>query len=143
MLTQPEPSHADDYAATIITVRAARDDARAASIRDLVDAHRRLHGSVRRFLTRFGDEGAGALALDALADRLESRARAAKFQRMTDLSAALDAVRAAARERERLFSDSFGTDTPALRGAASALERLDARLVALCVEQVLHEAAQR
>ncbi|WP_232316625.1 hypothetical protein [Candidatus Burkholderia verschuerenii] len=41
------------------------------------------------------------------------------------------------------FPIPSATDAPALRDAARALERLDARLVALCVEQVLHEAAQR
>jgi hypothetical protein len=128
---------ASDYAATIITVKAARDQARADSIRDLVDAHRRLQSSVRRFLSMFGAPADAPLSLDALAAQLETRARAAGFRRMHELSATVDAVRAAAHQRESLFSDSFGTDTPALRDAALALERLDARLVGLCVEHVL------
>jgi hypothetical protein len=130
-------ANAGDYAATIITVKAARDQARADSIRDLVDAHRRLQGSVRRFLSWFGASADEPLTLDALASRLEARARAAGFRRMRELSETVGAVRAAAHQREWLFSDSFGTDTPALRDAALALERLDARLVGLCVEHVL------
>jgi hypothetical protein len=142
----PDHPANDGYAATIITVRAARDQARAESLRDLVDAHRRLQGSVLRFVSSFGAphnaESVDALSLDTLASLLEARARVAKFRRMSELRRTLDAVRAAARDRERLFCDSFGTDTPALRDAALALERLDARLVGLCVEQVLHTAVR-
>jgi hypothetical protein len=146
MLTQtsietPAPHGTDsDYAATIITVKAARDQARAECIRDLVDAHRRLQGSVRRFVAWFGAPGDDTLSLDALAGQLETRARAAGFRRMPELRETVDAVRAAARQREWLFSDSFGADAPALRDAALALERLDARLVGLCVEHVLGSA---
>jgi hypothetical protein len=128
---------ASDYAATIITVKAARDQARADAIRDFVDAHRRLQSSVLRFLSMLGAPADAPLSLDALAAQLEARARAAGFRRMQALSATVDAVRAAAHQREALFSDAFSTDTPALRDAALALERLDARLVGLCVEHVL------
>jgi hypothetical protein len=143
----PAPS-AGDYAATIITVKAARDQARAESIRDLVDAHRRLQGTVARFLSSFGASAervprTGTPTLERLASELESRARAARFRRMGELKSTLDAVRTAARDRDRLFSDAFGTDAPALRDAALALERLDARLVALGVEQALHASAAR
>jgi hypothetical protein len=148
MLTQTidtfTPEHADSgFGATIITVKAARDHERAESIRDLVDAHRRLQGSVLRFLTLFDD---GIVrgephTLDALALLLEKKARAAGFARMRELSAAMQSARMAARQRELLFFDSFGTDVPALRDAASALERLDATLVGLCVEHVLRANA--
>ncbi len=105
MLTHTESTHAGDYAATIITVKAARDDARAGSIRDLVDVHRRLQGSVLHFLSSFGDArkpavSTDALSLDALASRLEMRAHAAKFPRMAELSETLDGVCAAAHERK-------------------------------------------
>ena len=130
------------YGATIITVKAARDHERAESIRDLVDAHRRLQGSVLRFLSLFVAR-AEPQPLEALVGLLEKKARAAGFARMRELSAAVQAAREAARQREWLFSDSFGTDAPALREAARALERLDATLVGLCVEHVLHKSAPR
>lgn len=50
-------------------------------------------------------------------------------------------ARVAARQREWHFFDSFGTDVPALREAARALERLDATLVGLSVEHVLRAKA--
>ena len=151
MLTQTiEPLRGEPadsgYGATIITVKAARDHERAESIRDLVDAHRRLQGSVLRFLSHFDDGRAIARgapqSLDALAALLETKARAAGFARMRELSAAVQSARAAARQRDLLFFDSFGTDVPALREAACALERLDATLVGLCVEHVLRANAK-
>ncbi|WP_250516455.1 hypothetical protein [Caballeronia sp. INDeC2] len=134
------------YGATIITVKAARDHERAESIRDLVDAHRRLQGSVLRFLSLFDDARTsvahdGRESLEALVGVLEKKARAAGFARMRELSAAVQEARIAARQRDWLFFDSFGTDVPALRAAASALERLDATLVGLCVEHVLRANA--
>ncbi|BAO91355.1 hypothetical protein [Caballeronia cordobensis] len=152
MLTQTIESSSREstgvgYGATITTVKAARDHERAESIRDLVDAHRRLHGSVLRFLSLF-DGGRARIArgapqsLEALAGLLEEKARAAGFARMRELSAAVQSARVAARQRELLFFDSFGTDTPALREAACALERLDATLVGLCVEHVLRVNAK-
>ncbi|WP_321799531.1 hypothetical protein [Caballeronia sp. J97] len=130
------------YGATIITVNAARDHDRAESIRDLVDAHRRLQGSVLRFLSLFDDRRVNVArsapqTLEALVGMLEKKARSAGFGRMRELSAAVQEARVAARQREWLFFDSFGTDVPALRDAARALERLDATLVGLCVEHVL------
>ncbi|KXV13418.1 hypothetical protein CR51_04635 [Caballeronia megalochromosomata] len=151
MLTPPidAPSHApaeSGYGATIITVKAARDHERAESIRDLVDAHRRLQGSVLRFLSLFDDARASVARdapqpLEALVGMLEKKARAAGFARMRELSAAAQEARVAARQRDWLFFDSFGTDVPALREAARALERLDATLVGLCVEHVLRANA--
>ena len=134
------------YGATIITVKAARDHERAESIRDLVDAHRRLQGSVLRFLSLFADARTNAVhdarePLEVLVGLLEKKARAAGFARMRELCAAAQEARVAARQREWLFFDSFGTDVPALRAAASALERLDATLVGLCVEHVLRANA--
>ncbi|BAN27093.1 hypothetical protein [Caballeronia insecticola] len=126
------------YGATIVVVKAARD---------LVDAHRRLHGSVLRFLSRFDDAGRAVRErpqpLETLVGQLEKKARAAGFARMRELSATVQAAREAARQREWLFADSFGTDAPALQEAARALERLDATLVGLCVEHVLQTTAPR
>ncbi|SAL45603.1 hypothetical protein AWB71_02451 [Caballeronia peredens] len=136
------------YGATIVVVKAARDHERAESIRDLVDAHRRLQGSVLRFLSLFDDARRGAgrerpQPLETLVGQLEKKARAAGFARMRELSAAVQAAREAARQREWLFSDSFGIDSPALCEAARGLERLDATLVGLCVEHVLQTTAPR
>ena len=143
-----EPSRELDYGATIITVKAARDHERTESIREFVDAHRRLQGSVLRFLSLF-DDGRGGVArnetqpLETLVGLLETKARAAGFARMSELGQAVHQARAAARQRELLFFDSFGADVPALREAARALERLDATLVGLCVEHVLRANAPR
>jgi len=142
MLTPSIDITESGYGATITTLKAAHDHDRAESLRDLVDAHRRLQGSVLRFLSLFDDARARATrdeprAFEALVGLLEKKARAAGFARMRELSAAVQAARVAARQRELLFFDSFGTDVPALREAARELERLDATLVGLCVEHVL------
>jgi hypothetical protein len=143
LLSSVPLSVADSSAgASIITVQAARDRERAEPLRDLVDAHRRLQGSVLRFLSLFV-ENVEPAPLDQLVACLEKKARAAGFARMPELSAAVEATREAARQREWLFSDSFGTDPAALREAARALERLDATLVGLCVEHVVRQTASR
>ena len=131
------------YGATIITVKAARDHERAESLRDFVDAHRRLQGSVLRFLSLFDHPRDEPRSREALVGLLEKKARAAGFARMRELSAAVQAARGAARQRELLFFDSFGTDASALREAARALERLDTTFVGLCVEHVLQTSAPR
>ncbi|MDR5781863.1 hypothetical protein QCE63_20900 [Caballeronia sp. LZ065] len=137
------PAAADSsLGASNITVQAARDRERAEPLRDLVDAHRRLQGSVLRFLSLFV-ESVEPAPLDQLVACLEKKARAAGFARMPELSEAVQATREAARQREWLFSDSFGTDAAALREAARALERLDATLVGLCVEHVVRQTASR
>ncbi|SAK84576.1 hypothetical protein AWB79_05791 [Caballeronia hypogeia] len=140
---QTAESAASGFGATITTLKAARDHGRAESIRDLVDAHRRLQSSVLRFLSLFDDGRTRheARSLDALVGLLQKKARAAGFARMPELNAAVLAARAAARQREALFCDSFATDAPALRDAARELERLDATLVGLCVEHVMRANA--
>lgn len=117
--------HADSgYGAPIITVKAARDQARAESIRDLVDAPEQR-------------SSADVPSLQALAAQLETPAR---LGIPAHALVARDHRRGA---RDRLFSDFFDTDPAALRDAALALERLDARLVGLCVEHVLQSGDAR
>jgi hypothetical protein len=141
-LPRPRRFPADDPRTTIQVLRRASDPARAGLIRDVVDAFRCLHGTVRRFAQMFAATPAEPLpaAFGPLLSRLAAQGRAAGFGRLAELLAAIDAARDAEALRDTLFSD-VSHDLAALRRAAAELERLDATLVELCVEHVLQRHA--
>ncbi|KAG8149982.1 hypothetical protein [Burkholderia catarinensis] len=132
----------------ISTLRPLPNDGRAQQVTDVVDAFRRLRGSVIRFVRVFSvatDETLSALSLRELLATLESDARAARFTRLSDLERAIGQARALERTRDDVFSDAFSNDPAAMRDAAAALERVDVLLVGLCVEHVIerHTPASR
>ncbi|AFQ51690.1 hypothetical protein [Burkholderia cepacia] len=123
-------------------------DGRAQLVTDVVDAFRRLRGSVMRFIRMFSaatDETLSALSLRDLLATLESDARAARFTRLPDLERAIAQARGLERTRDDVFSDAFSNDPAAMRDAVAALERVDVLLVGLCVDHVIerHTPASR
>ncbi|BFG76419.1 hypothetical protein PTKU46_44520 [Paraburkholderia terrae] len=120
-------------------------DVRAQQIRDVVDAFRRLRISVTRFVQMFAAarnatsmaEGLSSASLRELLSMLASEAQAARFARLRELKIAIRQARVLERTRDAVFSESFSTDPTAMRETVTALERVDAILVGLCVEHVL------
>ncbi|WP_185640681.1 hypothetical protein [Burkholderia sp. Bp9142] len=124
----------------ISTLRPVPSDGRAQQVTDVVDAFRRLRGSVMRFIRVFSaatDDTLSALSLRDLLARLARDARAARFTRLSDLERAIGLARGLERTRDDVFSDAFSNDPAAMRDAVAALERVDVLLVGLCVEHVI------
>ncbi|MGA7781331.1 MAG: hypothetical protein WCA85_26990 [Paraburkholderia sp.] len=141
---------AKDLSSTITALKSTPDRARAELIRDVVDAFRRLYGSVQRFVLMFADlqgEPAFTSALrDASFNRLLSvlaeQGKTAAFSRLSELKVAIKEARSAERLRDAIFSDAYSDNPAPLRGVAAELERLDATFVGLCVEHVLEQRAR-
>jgi hypothetical protein len=145
---------AKPFATTIKALKAAPDRGRAELIRDVVDAFRRLHGSVARFVQMFADGQDDAPArgpasaqpphssFNQLLSLLAEQGKAAGFRRFYDLRTAIEEARSAEQLRDAIFSDAHSNDPAALRKAATELERLDATFVGLCVEHVLEQHAR-
>lgn len=135
---------------TLVAVKSASGRGRAESIRDVVDAYRRLYGSVQRFVLMLTDDPlnfasvgtTGSHSLDQLLSILAERAKAATFARLHDLKAAIEEARSAEQLRDAIFSDTFSNDLAALRKVVAELERLDAAFVGLCVGHVLYQHAR-
>ncbi|WP_233835685.1 hypothetical protein [Paraburkholderia sp. ZP32-5] len=154
MRSRSNPSAAGQRAASeissaIVAVRSASERGRAESIRDVVDAYRRLYGSVQRFVTMLGGDQssfkpigtAGSHSLDQLLSILAEHARTASFARLRELKTTIEEARRAQPLRDMIFSDAFSNDPPALRRVVAELERLDATMVGLCVGHVLEQHA--
>nr|WP_082664676.1 hypothetical protein [Burkholderia ambifaria] len=132
----------------ISTLRPLPSDGRAQQVTDVVDAFRRLRGSVMRFIRVFSaatDDTLPALSLRDLLAMLERDARAARFTRLSDLERAIGLAHDLERTRDDVFSDAFSNDPAAMCDAVAALERVDVLLVGLCVEHVIerHMPASR
>jgi hypothetical protein len=140
----------NELSSTIVAVKSASERGRAESIRDVVDAYRRLYGSVQRFVLMLTDDQlnfasvgtSGSHSLNQLLSILAERARAAAFARLRDLKAAIEEARSAEQLRDAIFSDTFSNDLTALRKVVAELERLDAAFVGLCVGHVLEQHAR-
>ncbi|MDE1181056.1 hypothetical protein [Paraburkholderia sp.] len=138
-----------DFSAAITAVKAASSYERAELIRDLVDAYRRLHGSVLRFVLMFEDGAQAASSADEPAFRplqkllsgLARHGEAAQFPRLRELKRAIKAARLAQQQRDFIFSGSFSNDSMAMRNTIEELERLDAMFVGLCVSYVMERHA--
>jgi hypothetical protein len=143
-------SEANEFSPTIVAVRSASERGRAESIRDVVDAYRRLYGSVQRFVTMLsGDPSSlksigmsGSHSLNQLLSILAEQARATAFARLPALKTTIEEARLAEPLRDTIFSDAFSNDPPALRRVVAELERLDAAMVGLCVGHVLEQHAR-
>lgn len=135
----------DALSTKISTLKPLSSDVRAQQIRDVVDGFRRLHSSVTRFVQMFAaarnpalaTHGLSAASLRELLAMLASEAQAARFARLRELKIAIRQARLLERSRDAVFSESFSTDPTAMRETVTALERVDAILVGLCVEHVL------
>ncbi|WP_419688002.1 hypothetical protein ACN22W_28320 [Burkholderia theae] len=124
----------------ITALKPLSSDARAQQVTDVVDAFRRLRGSVVRFIRMFSaapDDALAALGFRELLSTLEDDARAARFTRLPELERAIAHARRLERTRDDVFSDSFSNDPAAMRDAVAALERVDVLFVGLCVESVM------
>ncbi|WP_244108660.1 hypothetical protein [Burkholderia anthina] len=129
----------------ISALRPLPSDGRAQQVTDVVDAFRRLRGSVMRFIRLFSaatDDTLSALSLRELLATLEGDARAARFTRLSALERAIGQARSLERTRDDVFSDAFSNDPAAMRNAVAALERVDVLLVGLCVEHVMERHLQ-
>ena len=148
------PQHRDRSAkslsTTITALKSATDRGRAELIRDVVDAFRRLYGSVLRFVQMFADGqgsflsagSSGSHSFSQLLAILAEQGKASHFGRLDELKAAIEEARSAEQLRDAIFSDAYSNDRAALRKVAAALERLDATFVGLCVEHVLEQHAR-
>ena len=135
----------DALSGKISTLKPLSADVRAQQIRDVVDAFRRLRSSVVRFVQMFATmreaagpaDGLASASLRELLSMLASEAQAAHFARLRELKLAIRQARLLERTRDAVFSESFSTDPAAMGETVTALERVDAILVGLCVEHVL------
>lgn len=140
----------DALSSTLVAVKSPSERGRAESIRDVVDAYRRLYGSVQRFVLMLtGDQlnfasvgTSGSHSLNQLLSILADQASATGFVRLSDLKTAIESARSAEQLRDAIFSDAFSTDIAALRRVVTDLERLDAAFVGLCVGHVLEQHAR-
>jgi hypothetical protein len=141
---------ANKISSTLVAVRSASERGRAESIRDVVDAYRRLYGSVQRFVLMLTDDRlnfasvgtSGSHSLNQLLSILAEQARAAGFARLRELKATIEDARPAEQLRDAIFSDAFSNDVAALRKVVAELERLDAAFIGLCVGHVLEQHAR-
>lgn len=141
---------AKGFSTTITALKSATDRGRAELIRDVVDAFRRLYGSVLRFVQMFADGqgsflsagSSGSHSFSQLLAILAEQGKANHFRRLDELRAAIEEARSAEQLRDAIFSDAYSNDRAALRKVAAALERLDATFVGLCVEHVLEQHAR-
>ncbi|MFM0360672.1 hypothetical protein [Paraburkholderia sediminicola] len=135
---------------TIVAVKSASERGRAELIRDVVDAYRRLYGSVQRFVLMLtGDQlnfasvgTSGSHSLNQLLSILAEQAKATAFARLRDLKASIEEARSAEQLRDAIFSDAFSNDLAALRKVVAELERLDTAFIGLCVGHVLDQHAR-
>ncbi|MDN7645884.1 hypothetical protein QZM59_33425 [Burkholderia cenocepacia] len=133
------------FARKISALKPLSSDARAQQVTDVVDAFRRLRGSVARFIRMFSaahaeampDDALSAMGLRELLSMLEHEARTARFTRLPELERAIGHARRLERTRDDVFSDAFSNDPAAMRRAVIALERVDVLFVGLCVESVI------
>jgi hypothetical protein len=133
------------FSERITPVRAASSAQNARQVADVVEAFRRLHGNVLRFVQLLADPQRETAPLDApaggsidqLLSLLVDRARAAGFTRLDELGLAVRHARSATQQRDVVFSPSNIGYGAALQRAAAELARLDAMFVGLCVEHVL------
>ncbi|WP_176051428.1 hypothetical protein [Burkholderia sp. BCC1644] len=141
----PRTAREQPIARKIRALKPLSSDARAQQVTDVVDAFRRLRGSIVRFIRMLSsahadampDEALSALGFRELLATLEHEARAARFTRLPDLERAIGQARGLERTRDDVFSDSFSNDPAAMRDAVAALERVDVLFVGLCVESVM------
>ncbi|MGH8779615.1 hypothetical protein [Paraburkholderia sp.] len=141
--------HPAGLAGKITPLRPPADRRRADSIRDVVDAFMRLHGSVSRFVETLARSRGLPLSLAAAAPQpfatllssLQSHAEQAGFPRLPELNAFIERAALAEGLRDVIFQ-SPAADQTVLRDAAAALDRLDAALISLCVGQVLERQAR-
>jgi hypothetical protein len=141
---------ASEISSTLVAVKSASERGRAESIRDVVDAYRRLYGSVQRFVLMLADDQlnfasvgtSGSHSLNQLLSILAEQARAAGFARLRELKAAIEEARPAEQLRDAIFSDALSNDVAALRKVVAELERLDAAFIGLCVGHVLEQHAR-
>lgn len=141
---------AKSLSTTITALKVAPDRGRAELIRDVVDAFRRLYGSVLRFVQMFADRqgsfpsagASGSPSFNQLLSILAEQGKAAGFRRFSELRTAVEEARSAEQLRDAIFSDAHSNNHAALRKAAAELERLDATFVGLCVEHVLEQHAR-
>ena len=118
----------------IHALRPLSSDARAQQVTDVVDAFRRLRGSVVRFIRMFSaahaegrpDDALSAMGFRELLSTLEDAARAARFTRLPELERVIGHARRLGTHARRRVSDSFSNDPAAMRDAVAALERVDA-----------------
>jgi hypothetical protein len=144
------PRFGNEISSTLVAVKATSDRGRAESIRDVVDAYRRLYGSVQRFVLMLSDDRlnlasvgtSGSHSLNQLLSILADQARAAAFTRLRELRALVEEARPAEQLRDAIFSDAFSNDVAALRKVVAELERLDTAFVGLCVGHVLEQHAR-
>lgn len=143
--TPPRTAREQTLARKISALKPLSSDTRARQVTDVVDAFRRLRGSIVRFIRMLSTAHTGAMpdeALSAMGFRellatLERDARDARFTRLPDLERAIGHARGLERTRDDVFSDSFSNDPAAMRDAVAALERVDVLFVGLCVESVM------
>ncbi|WP_175818777.1 hypothetical protein [Burkholderia sp. BCC0419] len=142
----PLPSAREQpFARKISALKPLSSDARAQQVTDVVDAFRRLRGSVARFIRMFSAAHAEAMPYDALSAMsfrellsvLEHEARTARFTRLPELERAIGHARRLERTRDDVFSDAFSNDPAAMHRAVIALEHVDVLFVGLCVESVM------
>jgi hypothetical protein len=144
-LSDPAGRFPNGLSSTIVAVKSASERGRAELIRDVVDAYRRLYGSVQRFVLMLTDDQlnfasvgtSGSHSLNQLLSILAEQAKAAAFVRLRDLKASIEEARSAEQLRDAIFSDAFSNDLAALRKVVAELERLDAAFIGLCVGHVL------
>jgi hypothetical protein len=106
----------NELSSTIVAVKSASERGRAESIRDVVDAYRRLYGSVQRFVLMLTDEQwnfasvgtSGSHSLNQLLSVLAEQAKAAAFVRLRDLKATIEEARCAEQLRDAIFSATQG-----------------------------------
>jgi hypothetical protein len=150
LLSDPAGRLPKGFSSTIVAVKSASERGRAELIRDVVDAYRRLYGSVQRFVLMLTDDqlnfasvGTSAShSLNQLLSILAEQAKAAAFVRLHELKAAIEEARSAEQLRDAIFSDTFSNDLAALRKVAAELERLDTAFIGLCVGHVLEKHAR-
>lgn len=94
-LSNPAKRRPEGLSSTIVAVKSASERGRAELIRDVVDAYRRLYGSVQRFVLMLTDDQlnfasvgtSGSHSLNQLLSILAEQAKAAAFVRLRDLKA--------------------------------------------------------
>jgi hypothetical protein len=150
-LSEPAGRLPNGLSSTLVAVKPASERGRAELIRDVVDAYRRLYGSVQRFVLMLTDHqplnlaSAGTLgshSLNQLLSILAEQARAAAFVRLRELKASIEEARSAEQLRDAIFSDAASNDLAALRKVVAELERLDTAFIGLCVGHVMEQHAR-
>ncbi|MFM0609051.1 hypothetical protein PQR05_31420 [Paraburkholderia sediminicola] len=149
-LSDPAGRAPKELSSTIVAVKSVSERGRAELIRDVVDAYRRLYGSVQRFVLMLTDDQlnfasvgtSGSHSLNQLLSILAEQAKAAAFARLRDLKASIEEARSAEQLRDAIFSDAFSNDLAALRKVVAELERLDTAFIGLSVGHVLEQHAR-